>query len=149
MGVVSLSEYLDTSERSGGKKMAAILGRNLSVTLDLGDGREYKLDSGMITNIEISNTVDDVARFGIDIVGSPIRSRPVQSNVTLTGVYEGKGLDELFAYAGLHLAPAAYASHTIPFEIFLLAMLLEEHKEVMRLRRVVGELLGNDRDTDT
>ena len=78
--------------------MAAILGRNLSVTLDLGDGREYKLDSGMITNIEISNTVDDVARFGIDIVGSPIRSRPVQSNVTLTGVYEGKGLDELFAY---------------------------------------------------
>jgi len=99
MGVASLSEYLDTSERSGGKKMAAILGRNLSVTLDLGDGREYKLESGMITNIEISNTVDDLSRFGMDIIGSPIIiPKPVQTNITLSGIYEGSGMDELFAY---------------------------------------------------
>ena len=49
-------------------------------------------------------------------------------------------LDELFAYAGLHLAAAACAAHTLPMEIFLLAMLLEEHKEVVRLRRLVGDL---------
>lgn len=78
--------------------MVAIMGKNLSVTLDLGDGREYKLDDGVITNIEISNTVDDISRFGIDIVGSPITMRPVQSDVTLSGVYGGHAIDELFAY---------------------------------------------------
>jgi len=43
-------------------------------------------------------------------------------------------LDDLFAAAHQHLAAAAYASHALPFEIFLLAMLLEEHKQVLRLR---------------
>lgn len=46
-------------------------------------------------------------------------------------------LDDLFASAHQHLAAAAYASHALPFEIFLLAMLLEEHKEVLRLQRLV------------
>ena len=46
-------------------------------------------------------------------------------------------LDELFALAHRHLAAAAYASHALPFETFLLAMLLEEHKEVMRLRNLL------------
>ena len=49
-------------------------------------------------------------------------------------------LDDLFAAARQHLAAAAYASHILPFEVFLLSMLLEEHKEVMRLRRKVDEL---------
>jgi hypothetical protein len=44
-------------------------------------------------------------------------------------------LDDLFASARQHIAAAQYASHALPFEVFLLAMLLEEHKEVMRLRR--------------
>jgi hypothetical protein len=44
-------------------------------------------------------------------------------------------LDDLFAAARQHLAAAAYASNALPFETFLLAMLLEEHKEVMRLRQ--------------
>jgi hypothetical protein len=39
-----------------------------------------------------------------------------------------------------HLAAAAYAVHALPFEIFLPAMLLEEHKEVIRLRRQVEGL---------
>ncbi|HNZ01184.1 MAG TPA: hypothetical protein PKV95_05675 [Anaerolineaceae bacterium] len=43
-------------------------------------------------------------------------------------------LDDLFATARQHLAAAAYASHALPFETFLLAMLLEEHKELLRLR---------------
>lgn len=44
-------------------------------------------------------------------------------------------LDDLFASAQKHLSAAAYASHALPFETFLLSMLLEEHKEVLRLRR--------------
>jgi hypothetical protein len=43
-------------------------------------------------------------------------------------------LDDLFASAHQHLAAVAYASHALPFETLLLAMLLEEHKEVLRLR---------------
>ena len=49
-------------------------------------------------------------------------------------------LDDLFAAAHQHLAAAAYASHAQPFEVFLLAMLLEEHKEVQRLRQEVESL---------
>jgi non-homologous end joining protein Ku len=43
-------------------------------------------------------------------------------------------LDELFIAARQHLAAAAYAANALPMEVFLLAMLLEEHKEVRRLR---------------
>jgi hypothetical protein len=49
-------------------------------------------------------------------------------------------LDDLFASARQHLAAAAYASHALPFEIFLLSMLLEEHKEMMKLRERVEQL---------
>jgi hypothetical protein len=51
-------------------------------------------------------------------------------------------LDDLFASARQHLAAAQYAAHALPFEVFLLSMLLEEHKEVMQLRDKV-ETLGN------
>lgn len=46
-------------------------------------------------------------------------------------------LDELFSNAHQHLAAAAYAAHPLPFETFLLAMLLEEHKRVLRLEVVL------------
>jgi len=49
-------------------------------------------------------------------------------------------LDDLFASAKQHLSAAAYAAHALPMETFLLAMLLEEHKEVLRLRRELDEL---------
>lgn len=49
-------------------------------------------------------------------------------------------LDDLFVSARQHLAAAAYASHALPFETFLLAMLLEEHKEMMRLREQFEQL---------
>ena len=49
-------------------------------------------------------------------------------------------LDDLFASARQHIAAAAYASHALPFEVFLLSMLLEEHKEVVRLRQIVEEI---------
>ncbi len=51
-------------------------------------------------------------------------------------------LDDLFTAARQHLAAAQYASHALPFEVFLLSMLLEEHKEVMRLRDQIGEVLS-------
>jgi hypothetical protein len=50
-------------------------------------------------------------------------------------------LDSLFAAAQQHLAAASYAAHALPFETFLLSMLLEEHKEVLRLRHLVEQLL--------
>lgn len=50
-----------------------------------------------------------------------------------------QALDDLFTSAQQHLAAAAYAAHALPFEILLLAMLLEEHKEVMRLRQRLDE----------
>jgi hypothetical protein len=51
-----------------------------------------------------------------------------------------RALDDLFATAHQHLAAAAYASHALPFEIFLLAMLLEEHKQVLRLQTRLEQL---------
>jgi len=49
-------------------------------------------------------------------------------------------LDDLFVSARQHLAAAQYAAHALPFEVFLLSMLLEEHKEVMKLREKVESL---------
>jgi hypothetical protein len=49
-------------------------------------------------------------------------------------------LDQLFVYAHLHIAEAQYASHALPFEAFLLAMLLEDHKVVMQLREQIQAL---------
>jgi hypothetical protein len=49
-------------------------------------------------------------------------------------------LDELFVAARQHLAAAAYSANLLPMETFLLAMLLEEHKETMRLRAQVENL---------
>jgi len=57
-----------------------------------------------------------------------------------------QALDDLFAAARKHLAAASYASHALPFETFLLAMLLEEHKEVIRLRGEVDRLQHALRD---
>ena len=51
-------------------------------------------------------------------------------------------LDDLFSSARQHLAAAQYASHALPFEVFLLSMLLEEHKEVARLRQLLEEHLA-------
>ena len=54
-------------------------------------------------------------------------------------------LDDLFTSARQHLVAAQYASHALPFEVFLLSMLLEEHKEVMRLRQQVDELISRQK----
>jgi len=48
--------------------------------------------------------------------------------------------DDLFVAAYKHRAAAAYAGHLLPFETFLLSMQIEDHKEVMFLRREVETL---------
>jgi len=53
-------------------------------------------------------------------------------------------LDELFTAARKHAAAMAYASHALPFEVALLAMLLEERKEVQRLQQMVAVLTSKD-----
>jgi hypothetical protein len=51
-----------------------------------------------------------------------------------------RALDDLLAASRHHLAAAAYASHLLPFEVMLLAMLLEEHKAHLALERRVQAL---------
>ena len=57
-------------------------------------------------------------------------------------------LDDLFTLAKQHTAAASYASHAIPFEIMLLSMLLEEHKEVMRLRETIETITRTTHSDD-
>lgn len=48
--------------------------------------------------------------------------------------------DDLFVAAYKHRAAASYAGHLLPFETFLLSMQIEDHKEVMVLRRELENL---------
>lgn len=48
--------------------------------------------------------------------------------------------DELFINARKHVAAITMAADALPYEIILLAMLLEEHSEVRRLREEVRRL---------
>ena len=62
-----------------------------------------------------------------------------------------RALDDLFAASRHHLAAAAYASHLLPFEIMLLSMLVEEHKQVLHLQLELERLhllLGLDPEGD-
>jgi len=44
------------------------------------------------------------------------------------------------------MAASGYADHLLPFETFILAMLLEEHKEIMRLRNELEKALKEMRE---
>ena len=58
-------------------------------------------------------------------------------------------LDDLFNAAKLHTAAAQFAAHALPFETILLSMLLEEHKEVRRLRERIDTLLPIHKNHNT
>jgi hypothetical protein len=49
-------------------------------------------------------------------------------------------LDDLFAAVQKYQLAAAYTAQALPVENLLLALLIEEHKEVARLRNQVGAL---------
>lgn len=58
-----------------------------------------------------------------------------------------RALDDLLGFSRQHLAAAAYASHLLPFEIMLLAMLVEQHKQVLHLQQEIEVLQSTLRDT--
>jgi len=58
-----------------------------------------------------------------------------------------EAFDDLFRMAHYHAAESAYASHTLPFEVMLLAMLLEEHKLVLHLQRQIEQLESGGEST--
>jgi hypothetical protein len=58
-------------------------------------------------------------------------------------------LDDLLASARHHLAAAAYASHLLPFETLLLAMLVEEHKRVLDLQRQLEGWIAAAQEQDS
>ncbi len=50
-----------------------------------------------------------------------------------------RALDDLFRSARYHVAAIGYTSHLLPFEAMLLAMLIEEHKRVLKLEARPGQ----------
>jgi len=57
-----------------------------------------------------------------------------------------RALDDLLGSSRQHLAAAAYASHLLPFEVMLLAMLVEQHKQVLHLQQEIEVLQSTLRD---
>ena len=48
--------------------------------------------------------------------------------------------DELWTHVSKHMMACTQANHLLPLEIFLFTMLLEEHKEIRRIRRILAGL---------
>jgi hypothetical protein len=48
--------------------------------------------------------------------------------------------DSLWVHVTKHMMACTQANHLLPLEIFLLTMLLEEHKEIQRLGTLVKEM---------
>lgn len=59
-----------------------------------------------------------------------------------------QAFDDLVVMARKHMAEAAFAAHAVPMETFLLSMLLEIHKEVLRLRDQVEQLSDIEDDNE-
>jgi hypothetical protein len=49
-------------------------------------------------------------------------------------------IDDLLAFAHKHIPAVAYAGHPLPFAMFLLAMLVEQHKQLKRLEEALYAL---------
>jgi hypothetical protein len=58
-------------------------------------------------------------------------------------VINQRALKELFVYANKHIAEAQFASSPFPEDMFMLAILLEMHKEVMGMEKAIGGPLRN------
>ena len=52
-----------------------------------------------------------------------------------------EAFQDLFALAQLHIAPLAYSGAADPQQIMIFAMLLEQHKLILRLQKVINYLL--------
>jgi hypothetical protein len=51
-----------------------------------------------------------------------------------------QAFDALWVHVTKHMMACTQANHLLPLETFLLTMLLEEHKEIQRLQRMVAEI---------
>lgn len=51
-----------------------------------------------------------------------------------------RAFDELWVHVIKHMMPCTQANHLLPLEIFLFTMILEEHKEIRRIRRILDEM---------
>jgi hypothetical protein len=60
-----------------------------------------------------------------------------------------RALEDLLAAARQHLSAAAYASYVLPVFLFLLSMLLEEHKRVSQLGTEVEALKNQHERLDS
>lgn len=77
----------------------SIVGKNLTVVLDLGDGREYRMDGGIVRSIDMSMTHDDLTTFNMDITGPAMQIvGPSRSEVSINGIVTDGALDALFSY---------------------------------------------------
>jgi len=87
--------------------------------------------------LKLDITVDDRLTNCVDIIAAS------RSKAILVLRREDQiVLDDLLTAAYKHRAAAAYAGHLLPFETFLLAMQIEDHREVMRLREEIDTLRG-------
>jgi hypothetical protein len=57
-----------------------------------------------------------------------------------------RAFDDLFRAARYHVAAIANASHLLPLETMLLAMLIEEHKRVLKLEAMLGQTPEQETD---
>jgi len=51
-------------------------------------------------------------------------------------------IDELLAYAEKHIYSVAHAGHTLPFVMSLVAMVVEQHKQIRKLEDAIYALQG-------
>jgi hypothetical protein len=51
-----------------------------------------------------------------------------------------QALEEVFIYAQTHVAEAAYAAHPLPMQVYLLAMILEDHKKIIAMRTRLDQI---------
>ena len=50
-----------------------------------------------------------------------------------------RSFDRLFVFAKRHMAEAAYVARPVPFDALVMTILLEQQKEIERLRAEIGE----------
>ena len=98
-------------------------------------------DGGVRVSLLLKNEQDALARFRRSLSKIP--------EVTQDGVGRAEdqlALDSLFRSARYHVAALSLASHLLPFEVMLLGMLIEEHKRIDKLERLLGKAAGQTQD---
>ena len=59
-----------------------------------------------------------------------------------------ESFDRLFSFAKLHMAEAAQSSRLVPFDALVMSVLLEQQKEIQRLRNALTKTEAEARGSD-